>query len=296
MIILGFVIAVYLMIGASSDSSIIATYNSLKPDSTSGLSKTLVFLKSYTGLTGDTSLALSVGVSESDAQEMAAGTYGSVSKNANDTAGNSPHDSSNHNHYQVQQSNYASTSLGPSGNISNNGCGLCSMTFVIAELSGTIISPPDFKSQFPSTVRAGWGNSNGMGWDGPTTFVTELNSKGTYGTYEMVEYSSSTVGCSVVMRAIEKYAGDANTAILVSSSSGLFTDGGHIICITDLSDDGKSFHVADSSTKAKNHLSVSYDTVSTYDYPLYDSSGNLATSHKGYNYHFKGYWVIRKVG
>jgi hypothetical protein len=73
--LIGFVVAIYLLIGTSSNDSILETYDSIKPDSTSGLSKNLIFVQSYTGLTGDTSLALSIGMSEDDADEMASGSY-----------------------------------------------------------------------------------------------------------------------------------------------------------------------------------------------------------------------------
>jgi hypothetical protein len=49
-------------------------YDAIKPDSSSGFSKTLQFLQSYTQTTGDTSLAVAKGFSQEDAEEMATGT------------------------------------------------------------------------------------------------------------------------------------------------------------------------------------------------------------------------------
>lgn len=73
-IVLVFVVtSVYLMVGSASSKSILKSYNAVKPDSSSGFSKTLLFLQSYTQATGDTSLAIKKGMSEEDAKEIANG-------------------------------------------------------------------------------------------------------------------------------------------------------------------------------------------------------------------------------
>lgn len=73
-IVLIFIITcVYLMVGSVSSKGILKSYNAVKPDSSSGFSKTLLFLQSYTQSTGDTSLAIKKGMSEEDAKEIANG-------------------------------------------------------------------------------------------------------------------------------------------------------------------------------------------------------------------------------
>lgn len=73
-IVLIFIVTcVYLMVGSVSSKGILKSYNAVKPDSSSGFSKTLLFLQSYTQSTGDTSLAIKKGMSQEDAEEIANG-------------------------------------------------------------------------------------------------------------------------------------------------------------------------------------------------------------------------------
>ena len=67
------VVCIYLMIDSSSSVSILKSYDAVKPDSTSGFSKQLQFVESYTRVTQDTTLAQRLGVSEEDAEAMAQG-------------------------------------------------------------------------------------------------------------------------------------------------------------------------------------------------------------------------------
>lgn len=67
------VICIYLMIGSGSSMSILKSYDAVKPDSTSGFSKQLQFVESYTRVTQDTTLAQRLGISEEDAEAMANG-------------------------------------------------------------------------------------------------------------------------------------------------------------------------------------------------------------------------------
>lgn len=68
------VICIYLMIGSGSSMSILKSYDAVKPDSTSGFSKQLQFVESYTRVTQDTTLAQRLGISEEDAEAMAQGS------------------------------------------------------------------------------------------------------------------------------------------------------------------------------------------------------------------------------
>lgn len=67
------VVCIYLMIGSGSSMSILKSYDAVKPDSTSGFSKQLMFVESYTRVTKDTTLAQKLGISEEDAEDMANG-------------------------------------------------------------------------------------------------------------------------------------------------------------------------------------------------------------------------------
>lgn len=68
------IICIYLMVGSGDSASILKSYDAVKPDSTSGFSKQLQFLQSYTQTTQDTSLAQAVGMSKEDAEELASGS------------------------------------------------------------------------------------------------------------------------------------------------------------------------------------------------------------------------------
>lgn len=56
----------YLIIDVGSAGEIFKLYESMKPDSSSNYSKSMIFLSSYTRETGDTSLAVSVGIPEDE--------------------------------------------------------------------------------------------------------------------------------------------------------------------------------------------------------------------------------------
>jgi hypothetical protein len=61
---------IYLVIDYGNSDDMIERYDEVKPDSTSGFSKTLQFMMGYTCTTGDTSLALKIGISEEDAETI----------------------------------------------------------------------------------------------------------------------------------------------------------------------------------------------------------------------------------
>lgn len=71
--VLVIVLSVYLLMDSGNSASIIAVYDSVKPDSSSGFNRQLQFLKEYTALTKDTTLAISAGLSPEDADSMANG-------------------------------------------------------------------------------------------------------------------------------------------------------------------------------------------------------------------------------
>lgn len=76
---------VYIVIDYGSSDEIVGIYEGVKPDSTSGFSKALQFLESYTQATGDTSLAIKRGLSEEDAEIIASG---GTTQNGGDPATN----------------------------------------------------------------------------------------------------------------------------------------------------------------------------------------------------------------
>lgn len=73
-------------------SSVLKTYDSVKPSSTSGTSKKLQFLKEYTSTSGDITLAVALGVDEGTANKWASGDTGDPSDTGGYVPGNRPAD------------------------------------------------------------------------------------------------------------------------------------------------------------------------------------------------------------
>lgn len=71
LIILCAIVLLELMISSGDAKEVYETYDSVKVDTTSGVSKKLMFLQEYTKMTGDTTLALSRGVDQDTANKWA---------------------------------------------------------------------------------------------------------------------------------------------------------------------------------------------------------------------------------
>lgn len=176
--------------------------------------------------------------------------------------------------------------------ISGSGCGWCSLSAMMSNLNTEkcgSMTPVDWLGIIPDDVKSLW-NSGKMDWSAPEAWVNAINANGQYGTYTVaskVESASS----STCMDLIRQYAGQANTMILVSSSTGLFTSGGHILCIAcKFEDNGvKYFHTIDSSNIASSNLGQTWPYSNTVSMPL--DSDNL----NGKPYNLKCVWVIQKV-
>lgn len=176
--------------------------------------------------------------------------------------------------------------------IAGAGCGWCSLTSAMAELNPAMcggITPVDWLDTPMSAVGSSYWGSGGMSWGGPDAWISTINDIGIYGKYSVLEGGGAS---SIdVVKAIMKYADDPTNVVVVSASPGLFTSGGHIMCVTDLN--GDYFHIADSSTRASDYLGIKWEDMSKYDFPgIID--GVYQTSIDGYNYNFKGYWVIHR--
>lgn len=218
---------------------------------------------------------------------------------------------SNHNHYAIRQSNaeWSKESLG-AGTVGNNGCGLCSLIAVAAELGGVNYTPSEFKAIFEKTVDVGWnyGKVKGFRYAGADTFIGEATAKAELpGTYTKVDSASGST-CSIetterILEKIVQYCGDSNKVALVSAGGddaggGLFTEGGHIMCITDVftGDDGLIYmHISDSSGTAAKNLEMTWDTMATYGFPVTDAKGDFVTELNGKHYWFSWVYVIERT-
>lgn len=196
-----------------------------------------------------------------------------------------------HEHVAYKQSEFIHDINGDTS-IAGAGCGWCSLTAAMAELNPAMcggITPVDWLGTPMNKVGQAYWGQGGMAWSGPEAWISTINDIGIYGTYFIID--SGAVSSSSVVEAIMKYAGDPSNVVVVSASKGLFTNGGHIMCVTDL--DGDYFHISDSSTRSSNYLNVSWDKMSMYNFPgLHD--GKIVTGVNGYNYNFKCYWVIHR--
>ena len=180
--------------------------------------------------------------------------------------------------------------LSLSASLAGAGCGWCSLTSAMAELNPTMcggISPADWLDTEMKAVGESYWGSDGMSWSGPDRWINTINDIGLYGEYEIID---SSTGCPSgdVVEAIKTYAGDNDKVVIVSAAPGLFTGGGHIMCVTDLSEDGLYFHIADSSPRASKNLDLEWEDMYHYDFPIDKDNIN------GYYYNFKCYWVIQR--
>lgn len=201
-------------------------------------------------------------------------------------------------HVAYKQSEYLNTIVG-SKTIAKVGCGWCSLTCMMAELNPDMcweMTPADWLGVMPDNVKAYWAGGNGMGWGAPGAWVSYVNSLGVYGEYRLKvkEGDGSTIDTAKMLSYVKTYGADPNTVIVVSASAGLFTGGGHIMLITEITDDEKYFHITDSSTAAFNTLNAagevsSWEEMSSFNFPL----DELGYGNK--NYSFKGVWVIERL-
>lgn len=197
-----------------------------------------------------------------------------------------------HEHVAYKQSEFIHDINGDTS-IAGAGCGWCSLTSAMAELNPAMcggITPVDWLDTPMNKVGSSYWGQGGMSWSGPEAWITTINDIGIYGSYSVIDKGEGVTSKSVV-EAIMKYAGETDNVVIISASSGLFTDGGHIMCVTDL--DGDYFHIADSSGHAANVLGEDWGSMCQYKFPGI-SNGSYVTSVSGNNYNFKCYWVIHR--
>ena len=197
-----------------------------------------------------------------------------------------------HEHVAYKQSEFIHDINGNTS-IAGAGCGWCSLTSAMAELNPAMcggITPVDWLSTPMEKVGSSYWGSGGMAWAGPEAWIDTINDIGIYGIYSVIDKGEGTTSADVV-EAIMKYADDPTNVVVVSANPGLFTSGGHIMCVTDLN--GDYFHIADSSTRASDTLGIKWENMCNYDFPGF-VNGSYQTSIDGYKYNFKCYWVIHR--
>lgn len=197
-----------------------------------------------------------------------------------------------HEHVAYKQSEFIHDISGDVS-IAGAGCGWCSLTSAMAELNPAMcggITPVDWLSTPMNSVGSSYWGQGGMSWSGPDAWIDAINEIEIYGRYSVIAKGEGVTSSDVV-EAISTYAGESDNVVIVSASSGLFTNGGHIMCVTDLN--GDYFHLADSSTLASNVLGVDWSEMNMYNFP-YKEEGKFVTGVGGYSYNFKCYWVIHR--
>lgn len=197
-----------------------------------------------------------------------------------------------HEHVAYRQSEFIHDINGDAS-IAGAGCGWCSLTSAMAELNPSMcggITPVDWLNTEMKSIGSSYWGSGGMYWSGPKAWVDTINDIGVYGTYSIIDKGEG-VSSNTVVEAIMKYAGDVNNVVIVSASHGLFTDGGHIMCVTDL--DGDYFHIADSSGRAADYLNQNWSDMRSYNFPGV-VNGSVVDGIGDYLYNFKCYWVIHR--
>lgn len=226
-----------------------------------------------------------------------------VNKSNNKSSSNS---SSSGNNVKVSSIRYNQCSY-PGVNINrstplSSGCGWCSLTHMMINLNPEKcgkMSPVDWISVMPDSVKNCWCDS--MGWNAPDEWVKALNSMGKYGKYKLVMSDKSGVVSDThtkeILEVLKRYMKDDSTQVIVSTSTGLFTGGGHIILVNNVTSDGKYFSITDSSSKASGRLGF----ASKKNGHLYNGKFNFykfptdKVSLKGYKYNMKCCWVIKRV-
>lgn len=201
--------------------------------------------------------------------------------------------SGTHEHVAYKQSEFIDR-ISSGATVAGAGCGWCSLTAAAAELCPSMcggITPVDWLNTSMANVGESYWGSNGMSWSGPEAWIREMNNIGIYGTYSVV-IKGEGVPCIDVVKAIMSYAGDPDKVVVISASAGLFTTGGHIMCVTDL--EGNSFHIADSSNLAGSKLGLNWEDVCNYNFPGIDENDSYVTGLNGNSYSFKCYWVISR--
>lgn len=83
--ILLFMLAIFMLTDIGDAKSIMTRYAELTPQNTSGLSKTLNFLRTYVDMTGDTKIAINMGIPEDEANKIIGGETETETGNETET-------------------------------------------------------------------------------------------------------------------------------------------------------------------------------------------------------------------
>lgn len=231
-----------------------------------------------------------------------------VSSNTSSSKGNSSSSFSSDKDLSVRylQGDYSDYIVG-SKSIADCGCGWCTMTHMMAVLNPKKckkITPRDWISKMPNDVKKWWSGGS-MDWAAPDAWVNAINAKGDYGRYKIIaRYTNSSYSDSTtkeVFKLAKKYLHDDNTVMIVSSSTGMFTTGGHIILMTTVGEKNDYFTITDSAsgknsapqTLINSGKGSSKDPRSAkwnkFKFPM------NVTSYCGKHYHLKAGWVVKRV-
>lgn len=236
-----------------------------------------------------------------------------VSSNTSSSKGNNSSSLSNNDAKDLSvrylQGDYSSSSdvISNGKRISKCGCGWCTMTHMMAVLNPKKckkITPRDWISKMPDSVKKWWAGGS-MDWAAPDAWINAINAKGDYGKYKIVaRYTNSSYSDSTtkeVFKLAKKYLHDDNTVMIVSSSTGMFTTGGHIILMTTVGEKNNYFTITDSAsgknsapqTLINSGKGSSKDPRSAkwnkFKFPM------NVTSYCGKHYHLKAGWVVKRV-
>lgn len=220
-------------------------------------------------------------------------TFGDVTNVSSDTTSDFSGTASD---IRYLQSNFPQTIVGGT-TIAGGGCGWCSLTHMMTNLNPEKcgnMTPSDWLPIMPDSVKTNW-SSGGMGWGAPQAWVDAINTVGTYGQYELISKNTQSEGnTEQVLEAAKTYMHEKDTMMVLSTNTGLFTGGGHIILLTSVASDNSYFTITDSSNKAYNYLlsggePVTSDTMNSFHFPMNE------TSLYGYDYNIKCYWVIKRI-
>lgn len=202
-LVISAIVMLNLLMGLGDTKSIFNSYDNLKPDTKSGLNKSLHFVEVYTRVTGDTTLAINAGVDRqtvnqwsTDGTSLVGGeiSRGAVSHTANYTEAEwatALKSRSNDEYFKIgngyritehngvqylveQQSAYWNKIKGTSSNtVSSHGCWLFAQSNAANALNGTTYSVADIlETRNGAGYNASW-NTNIKKWTGKQTTMAQ---------------------------------------------------------------------------------------------------------------------------
>ena len=242
---------------------------------------------------------------EVNAQGSGSGSQSYANSDQNVSTSGGKFSVSNHGHKAFKQSDYKNVYLneGTGSTVSSSGCGLCSWSAIMASF-GSNFTPADWvdwfnspsNDWFPDTTKYWYGH--GMTYGFPPAAVKAINSWGALGQYEIADSITGTTKIpNEKFEAFVRKNLDSNTRIMISSSKGLFTNGGHILVILDwASQTDDTVCIIDSSGVAAGHMKQKWADMQSFAFPLGSNESINGWVMNNNSYNIKSVWAIRKVG